>query len=53
MLHTGEKGEPQEEHKDKGDTSKATGSANCFHNSTADILSGGKNPSVGFRKLFY
>lgn len=53
MLCTGEKGEPREENKGKGGTNKATGSAKCFRNSTADILSGVKKPSVRFRKLFY
>lgn len=42
MLHTGEKREPQEGHQHKGDTSEATGPANCFHKGTVDVLSGGK-----------
>lgn len=50
LLHTQEKGEPQEGHKDKGDTNKATGSGNCFHNSTVDILSGGKKYQCQIQK---
>lgn len=42
MLHSGEQREPHEGHQHKGDTSKATGSANCFHKGTVDVLSGGK-----------
>lgn len=52
MLHTGEKGVPREEHKDEGDTSKATGSANGFRNSTVDIFSGGKKSKCWLQKAF-
>lgn len=48
MLHMGEQREPQEGHQHKGDTSKATGSANCFHRGSVDVLGGGKGLDTDF-----
>lgn len=52
VLHTGEKGELREGRKDKSDTSKATGLANCFRNSTVDILRGEEKSKCQIQKAF-
>lgn len=52
MLQMGEKQELNEGHQHKGDTSTATGSANCFHKGTVDALSGAK-PKGWTQKAFF